>query len=193
MWGYVYDRGVRHAGGQPVTLSLAGLAQPRIEPEILFCLKATPPSGRDHEALIGAIDWVAHSIEIVQCHHPDWKLKIADCTADNGLHGRLIVGTPVPAASIPDLAARLPAAEVTLYNAQRKVDRGVGANVLDSPLNALAFLVEVLAKDRGAPPLAPGEIVSTGVLTDAHPVAPGETWRTEFSGIPLEGLEVRFT
>ena len=76
--------------------------------------------------------------EIVQCHHPDWRLKIADCTADNGLHGRLVVGTPVPIGALPDLAERLPALEVTLRRGTRVIDHGVGANVLDSPLNALA-------------------------------------------------------
>jgi 2-keto-4-pentenoate hydratase len=34
--------------------------------------------------------------------------------------------------------------------------------------------------------------VSTGVLTDAHPVKPGEAWSTSFSGLPLPGLEVIF-
>ena len=37
-----------------------------------------------------------------------------------------------------------------------------------------------------------GEIVSTGTLTDAHPVAPGETWSTAFDGLPLPGLQIRF-
>ena len=41
-------------------------------------------------------------------------------------------------------------------------------------------------------PLAAGEIVSTGTLTDAHPVSPGEAWSTEFDGLPLPGLKVRF-
>jgi len=34
--------------------------------------------------------------------------------------------------------------------------------------------------------------VSTGTLTDAHPVAAGETWRTEIHGLPLQGLTVHF-
>ena len=45
---------------------------------------------------------------------------------------------------------RLPALEVTLRRATRVIDHGVGANVLDSPLNALAFLIEVLAKQPEA-------------------------------------------
>ena len=53
------------------------------------------------------------------------------------------------------------------------MDQGIGANVLDSPLLALAFLVEILAEQTESPPLAAGEIISTGTLTDAHPVRAG--------------------
>ncbi|HKI64720.1 MAG TPA: fumarylacetoacetate hydrolase family protein [Burkholderiales bacterium] len=192
MWGTVYDRTVIFAQADRATVSLAGLAQPRIEPEICFGLKAAPAVTHDADALLGAIEWVAHSVEIVQCHHPDWKLKIADCTADNGLHGRLVVGTPIPVRDLAGLGAKLPALRVELRKGEAVVDRGVGANVLGSPLEALAFLVEILSQQADAPPLVAGEIVSTGTLTDAHPVAPGETWSTAFEGLPLKGLQVSF-
>ena len=77
--------------------------------------------------LIGSLDWIAHSLEIVQCHHPAWKVTLADCTADNGLHGRLVVGTPVPVAEIDGLEDRLPRAAVVLKKGGREIDRGVGA------------------------------------------------------------------
>ncbi|HEY5636626.1 MAG TPA: fumarylacetoacetate hydrolase family protein [Burkholderiales bacterium] len=192
MWGMVYDRTLIAAPGNRAQVPLAGLAQPRIEPEICFRLAREPGAARTPQALLACIQWMAHAIEIVQCHHPDWGLKIADCTADNGLHGRLIVGTPVPVATLPDLVAQLPALGVQLRRGDEVVDRGVGANVLDSPLKALAFLVDLLDRQPEAPPLQAGEIVSTGTLTDAHPVAPGETWRTAFDGLPLAGLEVGF-
>src|SRR5438045_204337 len=67
MWGTVYDRTVVLAPDGVATLPLEGLVQPRIEPEICFGLKSVPRA--DH--LIESIEWVAHSIEIVQCHHPD--------------------------------------------------------------------------------------------------------------------------
>jgi 2-oxo-3-hexenedioate decarboxylase len=182
MWGMVYDRTLIHAD-KPI--SLKGLAQPRIEPEVCFRLKAAPRTSAQDE-LVSCIEWMAHSVEIVQCHHPDWKVTIADCTADNGLHGRLIVGPGSPLQN-PDT---LPSIEARLYKGERLVDRGVGANVLGSPLLALGFLVELLHKDPKAPPLRAGEIISTGVLTDAHPVAPGEVWRTELTG--LQGLSLVF-
>jgi 2-oxo-3-hexenedioate decarboxylase len=193
IWGYVYDRTLIHAEGERAEVPLDGLAQPRIEPEIVFKLQAPAPRLRDPQALIAAIEWVAHGCEIVQCHHPDWKVKLPDTIAANGLHGRLVVGTPVPARKIPDLATRLPALQVALRRGERLADRGVGANVLDSPLLALEHLVELLADDEEYPQLQAGEIVTTGTLTDAHPVAPGETWSTELTGLPLPGLTLRFT
>ena len=179
IWGMVYDRTLLEAGQNRAQVSLQGLVQPRIEPEICFKLGRPPRTG-DQAELLSCIEWMAHSVEIVQCHHPEWKVAIADCTADNGLHGRLIVGAALPLQS-PE---KLPSVEARLYKGERLVDRGVGANVLGSPLLSLAHLVELLKKQPEAPALRAGEIITTGVLTDAHPVAAGETWRTEVTGFP---------
>jgi len=173
MWGWVYDRTLIRAQDNKANVSLTNLVQPRIEPEIAFKLNKSLE-----------VEWMAHSVEIVQCHHPQWKFTIADCTADNGLHGRLIVGTPIP------LAGDLAKAEARLFKGDRLVDKGVGANVLGGPMLSLAYLVELLKKRPDAP-LRAGEIITTGVLTDAHPVAPGETWRTEVTG--LQGLRITFS
>lgn len=192
MWGAVYDRTLIFAQGNRATVPLTGLVQPRIEPEICFKLKSAPPRTRNPDALLAAIQWVAHSVEIVQCHHPEWKLTLGDCTADNALHGRLIVGTPVDVHRISGLAAALPFLKVTLRRDGEVVDQGTGANVLDSPLLSLAFLVDILAQQKDSPPLEAGEIVSTGTLTDAHPVQAGETWSTDLHGFALRGLTLNF-
>ena len=186
MWGMVYDRTLIRAPHNQARVALGDLVNPRIEPEICFGLSAAPGERPLRECLA----WMAHSIEIVQCHHPDWKVRIADCTTDNGLHGRLILGPPAP---LPrDAEALLPAVEVELYRGDTLIDRGVGANVLGSPLEALAHLVQLLARQPAAPPLAAGEIITTGVITDAHPVAAGERWSTRISGLPLAGLTLEF-
>jgi 2-oxo-3-hexenedioate decarboxylase len=186
MWGTVYDRTLIRTDGERAAISLAGLAQPRIEPEICFKLKSAPRSSAV-EDLVASLEWMAHSVEIVQCHHPAWKVSIADCTADNGLHGRLVVGAALPLHGLEDL----PKAQAKLFKGERLADQGVGANVLGGPLTALAFLVDLLKRQPEAPPLRGGEIISTGTLTDAHPVAPGETWRTEVTG--FRGLTVSFS
>ena len=192
MWGAVYDRTLVFSKENKAVVSLAGLVQPRIEPEICFKLKRTPPRSRDPAALLETIEWVAHSIEIVQCHHPEWKMTLADCIADNALHGRLIVGSPLDVHKIPELAIKLPEVKVKLFKEKTLVDEGVGANVLDSPLLSLAFLVDILAQQPDSPPLAAGEIVSTGTLTDAHPVQAGETWSTDLHGFAVRGLTLNF-
>lgn len=186
MWGTVYDRTLFQAEKNRARVPLEGLVQPRIEPEICFKLKR-PPTGSAIDELLPAIEWMAHSVEIVQCHHPDWKVTISDCTADNGLHGRLIVGTAVPL----ERHEELPRVKARLFKGERLVDEGVGANVLGGPLLSLGHLVEILQKQPEAEPLRAGEVITTGVLTDAHPVAAGETWHTEVTG--LHGLTITFT
>lgn len=192
IWGTVFDHTLVFAQNDSCTLSLQGLAQPRLEPEICFRLKAAPRSS-GAEDLLACLEWVAHSIEIVQCDLPGWKTSLVHSTAANGLHGRLIVGSPVPAGEVAGLAQVLPGIELELRKGETSLDRGIGENVLGSPLLALGYLVELLARQPDAPPLAAGEIVSTGTLTDAHPVAAGETWSTRIRGIGLKGLRVEFT
>lgn len=185
MWGTVYDRTLIDAPQGRARVPLAGLVNPRIEPEICFGLMRSPQAGRVGEA----IEWIAHSIEIVQSHHPGWRVTIADCTTSNGLHGRLVLGPRIPFRAA--MADNLPAVEALLYRGETAVDRGVAANVLGSPLLALGHLVDLLAR-QGAEPLQPGELVSTGVITDAHPVRPGESWSTRIEGLPLCGLTIEF-
>jgi len=191
IWGTVYDKTLVVSKENKAIVSLANLVQPRIEPEIAFRLKAVPPVTRDPAALLGCIEWIAHSIEIVQCHHPEWKLQLADSTANNGLHGRLIVGAPVAVERISGLAAALPFLKVALRKGGQTKDQGLGSNVLGSPLLALSYLLELL--DKQNEPLCAGEIISTGTLTDAHPVAPGERWSTDLHGFAARGLEIEFT
>ena len=192
IWGTVYDRTLIFSKDNSCSISLDGLDQPRIEPEICFKLRAAPRSSASAE-LLASIEWMAHSVEIVQCDRPGWKTSLEHSTAFNGLHGRLILGTPVKVDDLAELEARLPRLEMILKKGAAVVDRGRGEIVLGSPLAALGHLVELLAKQPEAAPLAAGEIISTGTLTDAHPVAPGETWSTEIRGLPLPGLQLLFS
>src|SRR3984885_10025809 len=193
IWGYVYDGTVRDLTSDPLEVSLNGLAEPRIEPEIMFGLAAPPEPGMDEEALIGCIDWIAHGFEIVQSIFPNWSFQAADTVAAYGLHGRLFIGPRHPAASRREEWAReLFRFEIDLFRNGAHVDHGAAANVLDGPLFALRRLAEALAEDPESPPLAAGEIVTTGTLTRAFPVAAGEEWSTKLTDIPLEGARIRF-
>jgi 2-oxo-3-hexenedioate decarboxylase len=156
-------------------------------------LATAPEPDMDEAALLTCVEWVAHGFELVQSIFPDWKFAAADTVAAYGLHGALLIGDRHPVAPLRvDWLDALSAFSIDLYRDGTRVDRGQAANVLDGPLSALRHLVALLARDPVNPPLAAGEIVTTGTLTRAFPVTPGETWRTTLDGIALDGIEIRF-
>ena len=194
MWGYVYNRTVHDLARIDRTFSLSGLAAPRIEPEIVFKLASAPVPGMDERALQESIEWVAHGFEIVQSIFPGWKFSAADTVAAFGLHGALLVGPcHSMAANAADWAGTLSNFEIDLKRDGVTGDHGRAVNVLGGPLSALRHLVEILGQDEINPPLAAGEIVTTGTLTRALPVSAGETWTTELIGVALDGISVCFT
>lgn len=192
IWGNVYDSTVRDVSpGEHVRVSQ--LPEPRIEPEIVFGISRDITPEMNVAEIARSIAWVAHGFEFVHSIFPDWKFKVPDCVADGGLHGRLFIGPrrDVSDADQETLAEDLSALTIRLNRNGELADTGCGANVLDGPVQALAHLVAVLGKDRLNPPLAAGEIVTTGTLTRAFPVLPGERWSTEISGLDLPGLSVQ--
>ncbi len=190
MWAHIWRHTVHRAPNGVATLPLKGFVQPRIEPEVVFGLEAALPASGDPAAALACVAWMAAGFEIVQSHFPEWRFTAADCTAAFGLHGALVVGAPV--VLTPELRANLhellPRFQLTLRRGADVVDRGVGSNVLGGPAHALAHLAAVLAGQPWAPPLARGEIVTTGTLSDAWPVAAGETWTSEYGALPVSGL-----
>jgi len=58
------------------------------------------------------------------------------------------------------------------------------------PLLAFAYLAEMLSEQSRFEPVQAGEIVTTGTLTPALPIALGETWSTTLDGIELPGLSL---
>jgi 2-oxo-3-hexenedioate decarboxylase len=195
MWAHAWKHTVQFAPSGNASQSLAGLVQPRIEPEVVFRLSAPVPVTDDAEAILRCVEWIAPGFEIVQSHFPDWKFTAADCTAAFGLHGALVVGTPFPvtAQNRVALVAALPVFTLQLRRGGALIDTGVGANVLGSPALALAHLARVLSTQPWAPPLAAGEVITTGTVTDAWPVAPGETWTSDYGALGIPGLTLTFS
>jgi 2-oxo-3-hexenedioate decarboxylase len=193
-WAHMWTRTVRFAPDGSAALDAGRFVNPRIEPEVVFKLKAPVPLSNDPVAVLSAVEWMAPGFEIVQSHFPEWKFKLADCTAAFGLHGGLIVGAPVALtdANRSPIADMLPKFTVTLARGGAAVERGIGANVLDSPALALGYLARVLADLPQFPPLAAGEIITTGTITDAWPVKNGETWSSDYGELGLAGLTLTF-
>ncbi|GKQ52030.1 2-keto-4-pentenoate hydratase [Bradyrhizobium sp. Ce-3] len=192
VWGYATSRTTRDLADTQV-MALDDLCEPRIEPEIMFGIGAQPSPSMSDDALLGCIAWVALGYEIVQSIYPDWKFAAADTVAANGVHGALLIGTRHAIAPRKSAWQReLATFEAELQCDGKTVQRGGGALVLDSPLQALRHLVELLAKDPHNPPLAVGDVISTGTLTLPMPIKPGERWTAKAIGIPLEDVTVQF-
>jgi 2-oxo-3-hexenedioate decarboxylase len=193
MWGFVYDRTVYDLPAGRSEFPLAGLMQPRIEPEIVFGLSRPPAIGMDEQEVLGCIEWAAHGFEIIQSIFPDWKSSAADSIAANAVHGALLIGPRRKvAARLEAWKGELRTFAIELCRNDAIVARGHGMNVLDGPASTLQHLVQLLAADPINPPLAAGEIITTGTLTTPLTIERGETWSTRLAGISLDGLCVHF-
>ena len=190
IWGTVWDSTLTLLDGTDATLSLAGLVQPRLEPEIVFCFALTPRAGMSEAELVGCLAWVAHGVEVVHTHFEAWRFQAADTVADFGLHGRLLVGPQVPIAAFTAPGRELASLKLQLMRDGIEVDQGQGSLVLDGPLNALRLWVEAMAAQPQQWPIAPGDVVTTGTLTDAWPLVPGQRWHTRLSEPRLSGLNL---
>ncbi|MEX0283633.1 MAG: 2-keto-4-pentenoate hydratase [Paracoccaceae bacterium] len=184
IWGEVYDEGL-FTPDNPIPL--APYMEPRIEPEIVLGLARAPEPGMDRAALRDCIDWVAPGFEIVQSIYQGWSFTVADTIAAQGLHGALVLGERQRATA--EMLDGLPSVPLDLTRDGAHVENGIGANALGGPVSVLAHLVDVLG-DKDA--LEGGELVTTGTLTDAWSVQPGEIWTARYGGVIGQGLEVRF-
>jgi len=189
IWAPVWDATLIRADGTPVALEAARFAEPRIEPELVVGLR-TAPAADTPQSVLEAADWIAHGLEIVHSPFPGWRFTAAEAFAAQSLHGALVLGPRLPVASLGQAAgqmlARLADIEVELLCDGRVVERGRGANVLDGPMHAIAHLSRELRR-RGRS-IEPGSLITTGTLTDARPISPGQRWETRLHGADLPGL-----
>ena len=189
IWAYLYDRTVARLPTVGATCSVGRFTEPKIEPEIVFHFRSAPQLGIDLVGLLKCIDWITHGFEIVQSHFPGWRFQAPDTVADSALHGTLLLGEPVPIERLkPDPIAALESFSLTLSCNGQVKGVGKGSNVLGSPLAALAHLLAVLSKQPECVPMRDDEIVTTGTITTAQTIRPGERWQTILQGIPLSGL-----
>ncbi|MEM7423691.1 MAG: hydratase [Pseudomonadota bacterium] len=189
IWGDMWDRTVFDAA-ETAEFSLDGLIEPRIEPEIVVALDRVPAPGMDDAALLDCCLWIAHGFELVQSPFPGWKFRTPDTICAGGLHGALVIGAR---RSVDEGAlAAIGKFTCALSCDGTALETGRASNVLGSPLRALGHLVDLVAADASAPPLRSGEIITTGTLTDAYPIAAGQHWETMLNGIDLPGLSVSF-
>jgi 2-oxo-3-hexenedioate decarboxylase len=147
-------------------------------------------AGASEAELLSCIDGVALGFELVQSPYPDWRFRAADTVAAFALHG-LLRHRPFVAVTDENRGAwfaALSSFTLSLSKDGAVIDRGAAENVLGGPLSALKAMVDGLPATALAEPVGPGSVVTTGTLTRAFPVAPGERWATRVEGLPLEDI-----
>ncbi len=195
VWGHMYEDTVHYSESNSATLSLANPRSLKIEPEIVFGLKAEVNGGCDAATALAAADWLALGFEIIDCPYPEWKFQPSDFVASFGLHAALVIGQklPIRAEMIPQLVDDLARFKVKISKAGELVEEGSGRNSLKSPALCLAELGAAIARRNPTHPLSAGEIVSSGTLTAGHPTNKGDEWTVEAEGINLPQLSLRLT
>jgi 2-oxo-3-hexenedioate decarboxylase len=191
VWGHMYDDTMHYSNDNSTTLTIANARSLKIEPEIVFGLKgALASDSLDARAALESTDWLALGFEIIDCPFPGWQFQPSDFVASYGLHAALVVGERIAVRpeSIAQLADDLPHFKVRMLKAGELIEEGSGKNSLRSPALCLAELASAVAKRSPNEPLAAGEIISTGTLTDGHTLEKGDVWTAEVTGLAVPAL-----
>jgi 2-oxopent-4-enoate/cis-2-oxohex-4-enoate hydratase len=163
----------------------ASLIQPKAEGEIAFLMKRDLQGpGVTAADVLAATEGVMACFEIVDSRIRDWKIRIQDTIADNASCGVFVLGDRV----VDPRDADLVTCGMVLEKNGEVVATGAGAAALGSPLNAVAWLANMLG--RLGVPLKAGEVVLSGSLAAMVSVAAGDSLHVSIGGIG--GCSVRF-
>lgn len=194
IWGTVWNTTLAFVNeANECKVDVSKMCQPRLEPELVFLMRCTPPAILSLQSLYESIDWMASGFEVVQSHSENWKFKVADTITDSGLHAKLVVGKPVQlkefAKNGNQLHALLSDMSLELLQSGISIEKGAASNVLNSPLNALVHFMKALRSCPGAPDVQAGDVITTGTWTDAWPLEKGQHWESLYES-PLRGLKL---
>lgn len=176
-FGFLTDA-MQFEDGATVSMSRAGLIQPRAEGEIAFMLKSDlqgPGVTREH--VMAATEWVAPCFEIVDSRIDDWKIKIQDTVADNASCGVFVIGRQRIDPNTLDLAA----ASMQMWKNGEPAGQGLGSAVQGHPAEAVAWLANTLG--AFGIPFKAGEIILSGSLAPLVPARAGDRFTMAIEGM----------
>ncbi|MGE5290980.1 MAG: 2-keto-4-pentenoate hydratase [Micromonosporaceae bacterium] len=170
--------------GQP--LRCERFIQPRCEPEIAFVLRDDLAGAHVTAAqVLVATDAVYPAIDVLDSRFAGYSFTLADVIADNASGAGFVIGGQATAPGGIDL--RLTG--VVLEKNGELIATAAGAAVLGHPAASVAWLVRALAvRGRG---LTAGQVVLSGALTEAVPVAPGDVIVARFDRLGTIELACR--
>ena len=176
-FGFLTDR-MHYPDGAQVSLSQAGLIQPRAEGEIAFVLRhdLNGPGITQHDVL-EATDHVVPCFEIVDSRIADWKIRIEDTVADNASCGVFVLGEQRTDPREIDLAA----VRLDMQRNGEAAGSGLGSAVQGHPAAAVAWLANTLG--RFGIPFKKGEVILSGALAPLVPAVAGDRFTMTISGL----------
>ena len=165
--------------------------QPKIEAEIAFVLAEDLDGDVIGRAEVAAATaYVVAALEIVDSRIAGWDISIVDTVADNASSGLFVLGDRKQGLGRLDLAD----CAMTMRKGGEGgmqggaggqdgdvVSTGRGAAVLGHPLASVAWLAATV-RDLGRP-LRAGEVILSGSLGPMVPVAPGDVFLADISGL----------
>lgn len=166
------------------TLAADELIVPRGEAEIAFRI-GTDLVGDDvtEEAARAAVAEVFLALEVIDTRFGTEPVTLADSVADNAGSGRIVLGEPVPAASV-DLCDE----QVSVCVDNSQVAVGQGRDILGDPIRSVLWLARRLGAFGAG--LRAGDLVLAGAVHAAFPLEPGTTVSVTSSHLAPVSLEV---
>lgn len=172
LFGFLTDA-MRLEVGEP--LAVESLGQPRVEPEIAFVM------GRDLDdpaatatGVLAATAAVCPALEVLDSRYPGYSFTLPDVVADDASAGRFVLGATLT----PPTGIDLRLTGCVFEHNGKLAATAAGAACLGHPAASVAALVRLLAA-RGEG-LAAGDVVISGGLTAAVPVAAGDDVAARF-------------
>ncbi|EON18903.1 4-oxalocrotonate decarboxylase [Cupriavidus sp. GA3-3] len=166
------------AVGDGEEIALSRTLQPKAEAEIALVLERDLTHEKHTFAdIIGATAYAVAAIEIVGSRIANWDITLADTIADNASSGLFVLGSrPV---HLHDLD--LVNCAMTMERAGQQVSAGTGTACLGNPLNAAAWLADMMV--RMGSPLKAGDVLMSGALGPMVPVSAGDRLVARIEGL----------
>ena len=166
------------AVGDGEEIAMAKTMQPKVEGEIALVLDRDLMHEKHTFAdIISATAYALPSIEVVGSRIEKWDIRLTDTIADNASSSLFVLGSkPVKLGSF-DLRGCI----MRIERGGHQVSEGTGAACLGNPLNAAAWLADMMVK-MGAP-LKAGDVLMTGALGPMVLVEPGNQFVVQIEGL----------
>ena len=181
VWGVLYEPMLLKDGA---TVEAAFGARPLFEADLL--VRVSDPrisQARTPEQVLQYIDQVIPAIEL-----PDLvveappKLNGSAVAAINVGARYFVTGSPIEVKRMQAFADSLASMKVLVMGNGQDLDTGFGRDVLDHPLNAVAWLAQDLQKHGLA--LKKGDLVSVGSFSKLMPPKAGQKVEVQYQGLP---------